>query len=89
MVYPSHFQKGSFGFDDPNEHPGYILRASYKAAIKKVSDPEKVVPMLQAFWHEPKQVRAQLNAVADEEMPGYVAWNARGRYDLLEQALAI
>ena len=89
MVYPSHFQKGSFGFDDPNEHPGYILRASYKAAIKKVSRPEKVVPMVQSFWYEPEQVRAQLNAVADAEMSGYVAWNARGSYDLLERALAI
>ena len=87
MVYPSHFQQGSFGFDDPNENPGYILRASYKAAIKKVSDPEKVVPMVQSFWHRPEQVRAQLDAVAHEEMPGYIAWNARGDYELLEQAL--
>ena len=89
MVYPSHFQKGSFGFDDPNEHPGFILRASYKVAIEKVSAPEKVVPMVQSFWHEPDQVRAQLDAIADEEMPGYVAWNARGSYDLLERAMAI
>ncbi len=89
MVYPSHFQKGSFGFDDPNEHPSYILRAGYKAAIKKVSGAEKVVPMVQSFWHRPDQVRAQLDAVAEEEMQGYVAWNARGNYDLLERALAI
>ena len=87
MVYPSHFQQGSFGFEDPNDHPSYILRASYKAAIEKVSDPEKVIPMVQSFWHRPEQVRAQVDAVAEEEMSGYVAWNARGNYDLLEQAL--
>ena len=89
MVYPSHFQKGSFEFADPNEHPKYILNAGYRQGIEKVSSPAKLMLMLQAFWHEPEQVRAQLEAVEEAGMPGYLVWNARGNYSLLEQALAL
>lgn len=89
MVYPSHFQAGSFGFADPNEHPNFILKAGYRAGSKKVSSAAKIMPMVQAFWHTPEQIRAQVDAVEEAGMPGYVAWNSRGNYDLLAEALAV
>ncbi len=87
MVYPSHFQSGSFGFADPNEHPKFILKAGYREGSKKVSSAAKIMPMVQVFWHKSEQVRAQIEAVEEADMPGYLAWNARGNYDLLEEAL--
>ncbi len=81
MLYPSHFWPGSFGFKDPSRHPYEIIAMGYKAAMGQVGTGTRVIPMIQAFRYSREDVRAQLKAVRDLEMPGYICWNSAGAYE--------
>jgi hypothetical protein len=84
MVYPSHFNVGEFGFDNPAEHPYEVIAESMKAGQEQIDGQRaRLRPWLQDFtliWvpdeliveYGPEEVRAQIQAVNDS---GYsVVW---------------
>lgn len=82
MVYPSHFSTGTLGYAVPGDYPYEIINESCQKSIELMDNPEKSVPMLQAFWCSQKKLYLQMQAVQDNQMSGFVLWNARGDYHL-------
>lgn len=83
MVYPSHFTVGIFGFDEePNALPFETIQLSLASARDKIPGHEhKLRPWLQDFTYgEPaygvSEVKAQIDATAEEIGFGYMLWNA-------------
>ena len=87
MVYPSHFTAGIFGFDEePNALPFETIQLSLESARAKIPGQEhKLRPWLQDFTYgEPaygqSEVKAQIDATAEEIGFGYMLWNANVEY---------
>jgi len=83
MVYPSHFTAGIFGFDqEPNALPFETIQLSLESARDKIPGQEhKLRPWLQDFTYgDPaygvSEVKAQIDATAEEIGHGYMLWNA-------------
>ncbi|MDA9655360.1 putative glycoside hydrolase, partial [bacterium] len=57
MVYPSHYTNGSFGYQNPNEHPYEVITAALTDALDRGVDKDKIRPFLQGFWHSNKDIR--------------------------------
>ena len=49
MVYPSHYTNGSFGYQNPNEHPYEVITAALTDALDRGVDKDKIRPFLQGF----------------------------------------
>lgn len=95
MTYPSHYAYGEYGMKDPNKEP-------YKTITLSVGDAQKRMvlagvktcqlrPWLQDFSlrgvrYGPTEVKAQIKAVKDLGIKGYLLWNAGNKYT--ESALA-
>ncbi len=95
MTYPSHYAYGEYGMKDPNREPYKTITLSVGDAQKRmVLAGEKncqLRPWLQDFSlrgvrYGPTEVRAQIKAVKDLGIKGYLLWNAANRYT--ESALA-
>ena len=96
MVYPSHYWKGSYGFEDPNAHPYEIVRKALRDALERSASLEgagATRPWLQDFTlgpprYEAPEVRAQIQAAHDLGIMEWVLWNPGSRYteDALEPA---
>ncbi len=93
MIYPSHYWKGSYGFQSPNSAPYEIIKAALKDAIRKSVDekqPEEVVknkirPWLQDFDlgypdYGPEEVRIQIRAAEELGIREWLLWNPGVRY---------
>lgn len=85
MVYPSHWAPGEYGVADPNGSPYAIVNRSLKDFQAKVAGTDaQVVPWLQDFslgrTYGPAQVRAQIQAAADDGIDSFVLWNAASSY---------
>lgn len=93
MIYPSHYWKGSYGFQNPNSAPYGIIKAALKDAIRKSVDekqPEEVVktkirPWLQDFDlgyppYGPEEVRIQIRAAKELGIREWLLWNPGARY---------
>lgn len=88
MIYPSHFARGTYGYDKPAEKPYEIIKRSLKEAIKKTDaleiDAQKIRPWLQDFDlganYDAVKVKAQITAVHDMELPSWMMWNASNVY---------
>lgn len=93
MVYPSHFNLGELGFDNPAEHPYEIILDSMQRGEKQVAGKRaRLRPWLQDFtltWvpenliveYGPAQVRAQIKAVADyRKDAGWVLYDSANQY---------
>ena len=89
MVYPSHYGRGSYGFDHPNAEPYAIIRHAMLDALKR-SAPFKhsaeIRPYFQAFSlgpprYTPAHVREQIRAAEELGIHGWVLWNARSAYE--------
>lgn len=85
MVYPSHWAKGEYDVADPNNQPYEIVQRSLLDFQAKVRGTNAVVvPWLQDFSlgvkYGPAQVRAQIKAAADDDMPSFLLWNAQANY---------
>lgn len=87
MVYPSHYPKGSYGFDDPDAEPYGVIRHAMAVAVERIGA-AKLRPWLQSFslghTYGPAEIAAQIRAVSESGISGWLFWNASGRYDLLE-----
>ncbi len=85
MVYPSHYDKGYYGWAEPGNHPE-IIAIGTKAAVEKAVTGKAIVrPWLQAFnWKSPEYSPKYL---AQETLEahrgggyGYAMWNPGGYY---------
>ena len=75
MIYPSHYDVGWYGFANPNEHPGPMIRNALTDAMERLPRTVVVRPWLQDFGYTASQVRAQID-VAEEFGLGWMLWNA-------------
>ncbi|MCI5775996.1 MAG: putative glycoside hydrolase [Aerococcus sp.] len=96
MVYPSHWQKGDFGFDAPDLEPYGVIDEYIKAEKSVLSELEgdqthKTRPWLQSFTadylpsgtymeYDEKAVQDQIDALAANGVHEYLLWNARNEY---------
>ncbi len=93
MVYPSHYWKGSYGFDEPNAYPYEVVSRALKDAVdrsREVPGAGDLIPWLQDFTlgsprYGPAEVRAQIQAAHDLGVESWILWNASSRYT--EEAL--
>ena len=79
MVYPSHYSKGWFGLDRPNDHPGVVVSEALSDGIERLEGSAVIRPWLQDFYYSPSGVREQIDA-AEEQALGWMLWNARSRF---------
>jgi len=71
MLYPSHFFKGTMGFNAPDEHPFEIISGGYQAAISKITTACKIIPMIQGFSYSPEKIKQQILAVKKRKNAGF------------------
>jgi hypothetical protein len=89
MVYPSHYGKGSYGFDHPNAEPYAIIHRAMTDALKRSApfkNSAEIRPYFQAFTlgkpkYTPMHVREQMRAAEELGIHGWVLWNARSVYE--------
>ncbi len=85
MVYPSHYDKGYYGWAEPGNHPE-IVAIGTKAAVEKAVTGKAVIrPWLQAFmWRSPEYGPKYLAQETIEAKKGggvgYAMWNPGGYY---------
>ena len=89
MLYPSHFNRGTLGFADPEKHPYEIISAGYREAFVKISTDCRIIPMIQGFSYSPEEITSQINAVKKEKMPGFISWNPSGNHRKLALAMEV
>jgi hypothetical protein len=75
MLYPSHFDPGWDGFEDPGAHPGTMVERSLADGIERLTRQVVVRPWLQDFGYDSAQVREQIAAVESFGL-GWMLWNA-------------
>jgi hypothetical protein len=75
MLYPSHYDSGWYGFDDPNDHPAELVAKALDDGLGRLSRQTVVRPWLQDFGYTPAQVRAQIDE-AEKRGLGWMLWNA-------------
>lgn len=88
MVYPSHYWTGSYGIEEPNAHPYFIVHRALRDALRSSEEVEgagRVRPWLQDFdLGEPAygvaEVRAQMYAAYDLGIQEWIFWNPSSRY---------
>lgn len=90
MVYPSHYYKGSYGFDRPNAEPYRVVRNALREALARSRPHAKsalIRPYLQAFTlgrrlprYTPHEIREQIRAAEELGLTSWVLWNPRSVY---------
>jgi hypothetical protein len=89
MIYPSHYQRGAYGFAWPNGEPYKIVRRALEEAQARSRNPDAAAirPYLQAFTlgrrlprYSPREIRAQIRAAEDVGINSWVLWNPRSVY---------
>ncbi len=87
MVYPSHYDNGTFGYAVPNQHPYEVIDATLKIMNRERAGLRMVVrPWIQDFGFGPfpaytaAQVQAEMQALRDNGALGWMIWNASARF---------
>lgn len=96
MVYPSHFYKGTAGYDNPAAHPGPIITYSMGGAIKLAEETAsstgiatstliaKLRPWYQDFdmgaTYTAEMVRAQITAGEKLGIKSWMLWDPANKY---------
>lgn len=88
MVYPSHYSRGFFGYDNPNAHPYEVVHAAMNSAASRAKamgeDPQKLRTWIQDFSlgvnYGTKEVREQIQATYDVGLDSYMVWDPRNKY---------
>jgi len=88
MLYPSGFNKGILGIDDPAAEPYRIIKATLLKMQKSI-DPVRVRPWLQYFkdyafsrkHYNDFEVKEQIRASDDTNCSGWLLWNPSSRYN--------
>lgn len=93
MVYPSHYNQGSYNISDPDRQPYRTVYQSLSDAKRKMAaiahetlDHEVVIrPWLQDFslrnHYGREELLAQIKAVEDSGLKEWIFWNPTNRYD--------
>src|SRR6056300_377031 len=81
MVYPSHYSKGSLGYQYLNSFPYEVVSAALNDGIKRGIEKEKIRPFLQGFWHDSKDVQLNIKAAEDKNLD-WIIWNNSSQYEL-------
>jgi hypothetical protein len=73
MIYPSHYDAGSYGLDDPNESPYELISAAMEETTMRLAGTGAMGrPWLQDFFgYEVEEVKAQIEAAEEQ---GYAEW---------------
>jgi hypothetical protein len=96
MVYPSHYPRGAFGIARPNAAPYEIVKAAVTRAVERNAAlglrGEQVRPWIQAFSlgrppYGQAEVAAQIRAVYESGVKGWILWNPSSRYEQYRQAI--
>jgi hypothetical protein len=88
MVYPSHYWRGSFGYQSPNAYPYEVVKRALQDALRRsaaVPGAGATRPWLQDFTlGQPRygapEVRAQIQAAYDAGIQEWILWNPGSRY---------
>lgn len=88
MVYPSHYGKGFYGWDEPGNHPEIVAigtRASVAKLDKAGVTTSVIRPWLQAFnWRSPeygpKYLAQETVEAQNGGSHGWIMWNPGGSY---------
>ena len=88
MMYPSHYNPGSYGIGNPNAHPYETIAKGLKDAHHRsagIAGAATLRPWYQDFTLGPPhytaaEVRAQIEAGYANGVEGWVLWNPRSRY---------
>lgn len=91
MVYPSHYQPGVYGIQQPNSEPYKMVFRALKDGLARNAAlaprrTAEIRPYLQAFTlgpppYTPFHVREQIRAVRDAGLSSWILWNPGSRYD--------
>lgn len=99
MLYPSHFGDTFDDLDNPAEYPYEVISRSFEKVQEYVIAPlieenkplPKIRPWIQAFdlgaVYTPLMITLQKQAVLQGGGYGWLLWNARNRYEHIEEAL--
>ncbi|MDP9264981.1 MAG: putative glycoside hydrolase, partial [Chloroflexota bacterium] len=90
MMYPSHYNRGSYGIANPNAHPRETISRGLEDVKRRsagVAGAAAVRPWYQDFTLGPPhytaaEVRAQIEAGYANGVMGWVLWNPRSVYTL-------
>jgi len=88
MVYPSHYWRGSFGYQRPNAYPYEVVKRALENALRRsavIEGAGVTRPWLQDFTlGQPRygvpEVRAQMQAAYDVGIMEWILWNPGSRY---------
>jgi hypothetical protein len=88
MVYPSHYWRGSFGYQVPNAYPYEVVLRALRDATRRSARVEGAGitrPWLQDFSlgqppYAAAEVRAQIQATYDAGIEEWILWNPGSRY---------
>jgi hypothetical protein len=90
MVYPSHYYRGSYGYERPNANPYAIVKNALGEALARSRPHAKsatIRPYLQAFTlgrrlprYTPHEIREQIRAAEELGITSWVLWNPRSVY---------
>ena len=81
MVYPSHYSKGSFGYQYPNDFPYEVVSAALNDGINRGIEKEKIRPFLQGFWHDSRDVQLNIEAAENKNLD-WIIWNNSSQYEI-------
>ncbi len=81
MVYPSHYSKGSFGYQNPNRNPYGVITSALDDALDRGVEEIKLRPFLQGFWHSDAEVQENIRAAEDKNLD-WIIWNVSSSYNL-------
>ena len=81
MIYPSHYSKGSFGYQNPNRNPYGVITSALDDALERGIKKIKLRPYLQGFWHSDIEVRENIRAAEDKNVD-WIIWNNSSSYKL-------
>jgi hypothetical protein len=87
MVYPSHYYPGVFNIAEPNEHPYEMIDQTLEIMNEQAAGLTlRIRPWIQDFGYGPfraysaADVRAEMQALADNDADGWMIWNAAARF---------
>ncbi|GAB6099810.1 hypothetical protein JCM16358_16890 [Halanaerocella petrolearia] len=85
MIYPSHYNSGIYGLENPSSNPYQLISESLADAKEKLKeDSYKIRPWLQDFSlqyiYNKEEVKAQIKAVKDQQLTGWLLWNPGSNY---------
>lgn len=80
MLYPSHYNSGWLGLDNPNSHPGVVVGDALDSGMPRLAPGSLMRPWIQGFYYDAEQVLAQI-AEAERHGAGWIIWNVFGNYE--------